>query len=103
MAAKKKRPSARAKKRGLALIPTGSTKVLMFTASWCAPCQTLKKYLAKHPQLEALIEYVDLDAEPERAAKLKVDSVPTLMRPDGARYTGLGPIPEVRAFIEGSS
>lgn len=53
--------------------------VIMFTASWCGPCQRLK------PQLQALasqegfhLEMVDIDEQHDRASRAGVRSVPTV-------------------------
>jgi len=51
----------------------------IFTASWCRPCQTLKKFMTEHP--EEFIDYdvstIDIDKFPEFRKKYSVKSVPT--------------------------
>jgi thioredoxin 1 len=60
-----------------------TNKVVMFGASWCAPCRAVK------PQFEATskgylgdmgieFEYVDVDVDPSRAQESNVRSVPSL-------------------------
>lgn len=58
-----------------------AAELLIFTASWCGPCQTLKKDLAADPQILADHEwgFVDFDKEKELAKAYDVTSVPTFL------------------------
>lgn len=64
-------------------------RILCFTASWCGPCQAMKRDV--YPGLVAAgwkigegpsnhIEFVDVDAHPELAAKWGVATLPTFIR-----------------------
>lgn len=58
-----------------------AAELLIFTASWCGPCQALKKDLAADPGILAGREwgYVDFDKEKELAKSYDVTSVPTFL------------------------
>lgn len=60
---------------------TEAAELLIFTASWCAPCQTLKKDVAANPELLAGYAwgYVDFDAEKETARGYGITTVPTFL------------------------
>lgn len=62
-----------------------AAELLIFTASWCAPCQALKKDLAADPSILAGMEwgYVDFDKEKEMAKSYDVTSVPTFLILEG--------------------
>ena len=51
-----------------------------FWATWCGPCQKLAPVLealaAEHPEI--VVGKVDVDQQPELAAKMMVDSIPAL-------------------------
>ena len=51
-----------------------------FWATWCGPCQKLAPELealaAEHPEI--VVGKVDVDQQPELAAKMMVDSIPAL-------------------------
>ena len=55
-------------------------KLLVFSASWCGPCQGFKPTLLELDQ-ERLI-YVDIDEKPEIRADYEVRSVPTVILVD---------------------
>lgn len=70
-------------------------KVLYFTASWCGPCKSLKP-VAQEVSLETgvPIDFVDVDANKDKALAMQVSSVPTLIGVDKLgtvkfRHTGL--------------
>lgn len=63
--------------------------MLLFTAAWCNPCKDLKRWMdtVLDDEVRAGITYVDIDEEPELAAKHRVRGIPALVTGDG-RYTG---------------
>jgi len=55
-----------------------------FTASWCGPCQHLKRTLWADPAAEAALRAyvpvkIDIDANPTLAQQYNVDGIPNLM------------------------
>ena len=58
--------------------------LVMATASWCGPCQALKRGALLDTQLASIIDsktlpvYLDVDENSDAAIELKVMSVPTL-------------------------
>ncbi len=77
--------------------PNTSKVVLMdFFAEWCGPCKTQDPILEQvKKKFEDKVEFrkVDVDTNPELAAKYKINSIPTLIiEKDGAvlkQYTGV--------------
>lgn len=76
--------------------------LLYFTASWCGPCKSMKRYTWTDPAVaQALADYetvkIDVDHQPETAMQYRINAVPRMivMNPDGSirRDTtgGLGP------------
>lgn len=55
--------------------------LLIFTADWCGPCQTLKKDLEADPSIVAGYEwgYVNVDQEKEMARAYNIKTVPTIV------------------------
>ena len=53
-------------------------KLLVFTAVWCRPCQSMKPYLSA---LDGIVEYeiIDADETPELMTQYNVRGVPTLI------------------------
>lgn len=70
-----------------------------FTASWCGPCQLVHRMLAKHPDLAARLEVIDIDEDEALAHRYEIQAVPTFVRPDGARESGAMNAKELRAFL----
>lgn len=55
-------------------------KLLVFSASWCGPCKTLKPVLDQLDQ-ESLVRY-DIDADMEKGTEYNIRAVPTLVLVD---------------------
>jgi len=55
-------------------------KLLVFSAGWCGPCQTMKPSLEELDQ-ERLVRY-DIDVEPDAVEKYNIRAVPTLVLVD---------------------
>ena len=53
-------------------------KLLVFTASWCAPCNNIRVILNKLKTIENIIIY-DVDSNRELTDKYKVGAVPTFI------------------------
>jgi thioredoxin 1 len=54
-------------------------RVVYFTASWCGPCKAFRPILQQvTSELEITVEYVDVDANPEKTQEFGVSSVPTM-------------------------
>ncbi len=90
------------------VIETSRTKgvIVQFWAPWCGPCKqlgpVLEKVIAEKPDLR--LARVNIDDNPEIAAQLRVQSVPTIYgiaegRPVDA-FSGAQPESAVRQFIE---
>ncbi len=68
-------------------IPVNMAKpsLLYFTADWCPPCKTMKANAWPDDRVEAVIReqyipvYIDIDQQPELAAKYGVESIPTII------------------------
>jgi thiol-disulfide isomerase/thioredoxin len=59
-------------------------KILKFSATWCGPCKMLSKKFEK----EGIVyEDIDVDDNPERAAKYGVRSLPTVVIVDESGTT----------------
>ena len=57
---------------------------LCFTATWCGPCQEMKKTTWASREVERALdaytpEKIDVDEQPQLAKRYGVDSVPTLL------------------------
>lgn len=53
--------------------------LLDFTATWCGPCQQMSSMVSRLERQGFAIRKVDVDREPELAAKYKVGSIPTFV------------------------
>lgn len=54
--------------------------MLLFSASWCAPCQRAKPLVRQFCDAKGIeLRVVDVDAEPELATKHSVIGVPTIV------------------------
>ena len=86
-AAPKKVATKKAPVKAKALASTAvAAPITWFTASWCSPCQMIKKEYEKlSAEDKALFEIVDVDAQPERAAGIR--SIPTFqVRGEGSLH-----------------
>lgn len=54
-------------------------QLIIFTASWCAPCKALKQTLTQTNVPVDKITQIDIDEFPNTALEYKVRSVPTLV------------------------
>ena len=79
------------------------TKLLDFHAEWCPPCKQMRPEVAKLRAQGVPVRSVDIDAEPDLAARYKVTGVPAfvVVDPDGkslARTEGYQPAAKLAAF-----
>ena len=80
------------------------TKLLDFHAEWCPPCKQMRPEVAKLRAQGVPVRSVDIDAEPDLAARYKVTGVPAfvVVDPDGkslARTEGYQPAAKLAAFF----
>jgi thioredoxin 1 len=78
-------------------------QLLVFSASWCSSCQSLKKTLSElNIHTDELVIY-DIDDKPNLANHYNVRSVPTLLIVEGdvviKRTTGNKTIKELQEFV----
>lgn len=52
-------------------------KILVFSATWCGPCQRDKVVLVQVKAMGVEVQVIDIDARPDLARKYGVTSVPT--------------------------
>lgn len=76
---------------------------MFFTASWCAPCKTVKRMLSANPDIAKRIAIVDIDTGAGEAAmhKYRVEAIPCFIRHDNERHVGPLNKRELLAFMEG--
>lgn len=62
-------------------IGSGSPVLVDFYADWCAPCRALAPVLESVAESRADTQFfkVDVDSEPELAARFAIRSIPTLL------------------------
>lgn len=54
-------------------------RIVYFTASWCGPCKAFRPVLQEvTSQLGIPVEYVDVDANSQKAQEFGVSSVPSM-------------------------
>ena len=77
------------------------SKIMFFTASWCAPCKTVKRMLGANPDIAERIAVVDIDTEAGEAAmrKYRVKAIPCFIR-GNERHVGALNKRELLAFME---
>lgn len=81
----------------------GAGRTRVFLAAWCPSSQRLVRMLARHPDLAARLELLDVDAHEALADAWAIDALPCFVRPDGERHRGALGARELRAFLGGSS
>ena len=72
--------------------PSGSTNLKnmkLATATWCAPCKTLK---ARIESSGVKVEFKDMDVDPSFFAQNNIRTVPTLVTDDGELIFGANEI-----------
>jgi thioredoxin 1 len=78
-------------------------ELIVFTASWCKPCQALKQTLSS-VSLNIPINYVDIDSDTESVLEYQIRSVPTLILKDQdtvlKRHSGALSVNELLKFVE---
>lgn len=74
-------------------IDKSKVQVVFFTATWCEPCQRMKKFVIHHKDVKAELSkyqkskvkkdyepyYVDVDKHPDYTEKYEVDVMPTII------------------------
>ncbi len=77
-------------------------ELIVFTASWCKPCQALKQTLS-NVSLSIPIKYVDIDSDTDPVLEYKIRSVPTLILKDQdtvlKRHSGALSVSELLKFV----
>jgi len=82
--------------------------VVDFWAPWCGPCRALGPLLelAHSAVPEVHVVKINVDEEPEIAARFGVRSIPTIVRfsegEEVSRRVGVAPRPELELFFRGA-
>lgn len=76
-------------------------ELLVFSASWCQPCQRLKPSILEIEDAGVQVTRVDIDQQPDLARKYGVTSVPTMFVTVGDKTTRTQDINEVRRLLKG--
>lgn len=75
--------------------------LVVFSASWCSPCQQLKKKL-QDIDLGIPVSTIDIDADPTATTEYNIRSVPTLLLIDDMqvikRKTGNMSVEQLKEF-----
>ena len=89
------------------VIKNDKVVIVDFYAEWCGPCKMLSPLIEKVSADYKDVEFfsVDIDENPDLAADLAIEGVPTLVRfkngEEAARTVGLLPVPKLVKFVEG--
>ena len=79
-------------------------ELLVFSAPWCTACQPYKKTLNDVSLSGESIQVIDVDADPETAAKYQIRGVPTsILLVDNVvhrRKTGSMQLDQLKEFIK---
>jgi thioredoxin 1 len=81
-------------------------ELIVFTASWCKPCQALKQTIntSSLVSLNIPIKYVDIDSDTESVLEYQIRSVPTLILKDQdtvlKRHSGALSVNDLLKFVE---
>lgn len=79
-------------------------ELLVFSAPWCTACQPYKKTLLDVSLANENIQIIDVDADPETAAKYQIRGVPTsILLVDSVvqrRKTGAMQLDQLKEFIK---
>ena len=83
------------------------TKILYFSAPWCQPCvrfsPTVSKVAEEHSD-KVVLEKVNVDEDPDKAAEFNIRSVPTLVFVKGdkeaRRLMGAVPLNTLQATFD---
>ena len=75
-------------------------ELLVFSASWCQPCQRLKPAVVEIEATGVKVTRVDIDQHPDLARKYGVTSVPTMFVTVGNKTTRTQDIDEVRRLLK---
>lgn len=60
-------------------LPQSDTKIVAFTATWCAPCQRARLALAQIQATGVGVEIIDIDRQPDLARQHNIARVPTFL------------------------
>jgi thiol-disulfide isomerase/thioredoxin len=90
-------------------------QLMVFSATWCGPCQTMKRNVWPNKELQQIIESnkikvfnIDVDADQKTANSFKIDAVPTTVigyaHPDNkikviSRTVGYQDVPAVKKLL----
>lgn len=59
--------------------PVATSELLAFQASWCGPCHKMNPVLKSLEKRGIQVTRIDIDKNPEMAAKFKIIKVPTFV------------------------
>lgn len=80
-----------------------------FWATWCGPCKAIAPVLEEISENseDIIVAKIDVDANPQTAAKYHIRSIPTLMlfkdSQIAATKIGAGTKPQIQAFIDNNA